>query len=136
MGAQRQVDKLPLLGVSTDRLDHDGAVAVSVAQSGGGHLTHIIHDVTRIYIEQTDDGADAAMEIVSGDGTKTIVGSGLPRCPRPSMATFDDDQSAESVFRIDALQAFRPALHQSQETPAGPSIRIRVGAECGNQSRF
>ena len=73
MGAQRQVDKLPLLGISADRVDHDGTVAVSVAQSGAGHLTHVIHDVTRICLEQTADGADAALEIESADGTKTIV---------------------------------------------------------------
>ena len=73
MGAQRQVDKLPLLGISADRIDHDVAVAVSVAQSGAGHLTHVIHEVTRIYVEQTDDGADAALETESADGTKTIV---------------------------------------------------------------
>ena len=73
IGAQRQIDNLPLLGVSADRINHDGAVAVSVAQSGAGHFTHVIHEVKRIYVERTDDGADAALQIESSDGTKTIV---------------------------------------------------------------
>jgi hypothetical protein len=73
MGAQRQIDKLPLLAISADRTDRDGAVALSVAQSGAGHLTHVIHEVTRIYVEQTDDEADVALEIESADGVKTIV---------------------------------------------------------------
>jgi hypothetical protein len=73
LGAQRQIDNLPLLGVSADRIDHDGTVAVSVSRAGAGHLTHLIREVTRIYVERTDDGADAALQIESGDGTKTIV---------------------------------------------------------------
>jgi hypothetical protein len=73
IGAQRQIDNLPLLGISADRIDHDGSVAISVAKPGSGHLTHIIRDVTRVYVEQTDTGADAALQIESGDGTRTIV---------------------------------------------------------------
>ena len=37
------------------------------------HLTHMIDGVTRIYIERADDGADAALEIESGDGMRTIL---------------------------------------------------------------
>lgn len=73
IGAQRQIDNLPLLGISADRLDHDGSVAISVARSGGGHLTHVIREVSRIYVERTDAGADAALQIESGDGIKTII---------------------------------------------------------------
>ena len=73
IGAQPEIDNLPLLGVSADRVDHDGTIAVSVARSATEHFTHIIHAVTRIYVERTDDGADAALQIESVDGTKTIV---------------------------------------------------------------
>jgi hypothetical protein len=72
-GGQRQIDNLPLLGVSADRINHDGSVAVSVARPGGTHFTHVIREVKRIYIEQTSDGADAGLQIESGDGTKTIM---------------------------------------------------------------
>ena len=73
IGAQPEIDNLPLPGVSADRVDHDGTIAVSVARSATEHFAHIIHAVTRIYIERTDDGADAALQIESVDGTKTIV---------------------------------------------------------------
>jgi hypothetical protein len=73
IGAQPQIDNLPLLGVSTDRVDHDGTIAVSVERSATEHLTHIVHAVTRIYVERTDDGADAALQIESVDGTRTIL---------------------------------------------------------------
>ena len=73
LGAQPQIDSLPLIGVSADRVNHDGTIAVSVAQPAGGHLTHIIEAVTHIYIERTDEGADVALDIESADGTKTIL---------------------------------------------------------------
>ena len=73
IGAQPEIDNLPLLGVSADRVDHDGTIVVSVARSVTEHFTHIIHAVARIYVERTDDGADAALQIESVDGTKTIV---------------------------------------------------------------
>jgi hypothetical protein len=73
IGAQPEIINLPLLGVSADRIDHDRAIAVSVMVSATGHFTHMIHGVTRIYIERADDGADAALEIESADGTRTIL---------------------------------------------------------------
>lgn len=73
IGAQPEIVNLPLIGVSADRVDHDGTIAVSVAQSGMGHLTHIIHDVTHIYVEHTDDGGTAVLLVESADGTRTII---------------------------------------------------------------
>ena len=73
IGAQPEIINLPLLGVSADRIDHDRAIAVSVMVSATGHFTHMIHGVTRIYIKRADDGADAALEIESADGTRTIL---------------------------------------------------------------
>ena len=50
---QREFENLPLLGVSTDRLDHDGTLAISVSRSRSEHLTHIVHSVERLSIERT-----------------------------------------------------------------------------------
>ncbi len=73
LGAQPEIDNLPLLGVSADRANHDGTVVVSVALSRSEHLTHIVEAVTRIYLERTDDGADVALQIESANGTKAIL---------------------------------------------------------------
>lgn len=73
LGAQPQVNNLPLLGVSADRIDHDGTITVSVARSAREHFTRIIEAVTGIQIERTDDGADAALQIETADGTRTIL---------------------------------------------------------------
>ncbi len=73
LGAQPQIRNLPLLGVSADRIDRDGTIAVSVARSASEHFTRIIEAVTGIQIERTDDGADAALQIETADGTRTIL---------------------------------------------------------------
>ena len=73
LGAQPEIDNMPLLGVSADRVNHDGAIAISVARSAVDHFTHIVHDVSRIFIEQTHDGTTAALLIESTDATRTVL---------------------------------------------------------------
>jgi len=69
----RPRDNLPLLGVCADRTNHHRTIEVSVARSAGEHLTHMIEAATRVYIERTDDGADAALQVESADGTRAIL---------------------------------------------------------------
>ena len=73
IGARPEIRHLPLVGVSADRVDHDGTITVSVARSATEHLSHIVHAVTRICVERSDEGADAALQIESADGTRTIL---------------------------------------------------------------
>ena len=75
IGAQLEINNLPLLGVSAGRIDadHDNTISISAAREGAGHITHTIHAVTRIHIERTDEGADVALAIESADGTTTIL---------------------------------------------------------------
>ena len=56
-------------------------VAIEVGRSPGDHLTHLVHDVTRISLERTDAGADVALQIVSADGTTTLVRFRSPALP-------------------------------------------------------
>jgi hypothetical protein len=73
VGAQPEIDGLPLLGVSAERVNHDGAIAISVARSAVDHFTHVVRGVSRIFIERTHNGATAALLIESGGGTKTVL---------------------------------------------------------------
>jgi hypothetical protein len=73
LGAQPEIVNMPLLGVSADRVNHDGAIAISVARSAADHFTHIVHNVSRIFIERTHDGTTAALLIESTDATRTVV---------------------------------------------------------------
>lgn len=72
IGAQPEINNLPL-GVSADRIDHDGTIIISAARSVGEHITHTIQAATRVYIERREDGADVALQIESADGTKAIL---------------------------------------------------------------
>jgi hypothetical protein len=73
VSAQPEIDGLPLLGVSAERVNHNGAIAISVARSAVDHFTHVVRGVSRIFIERTHNGADAALLIESGDGMKTVL---------------------------------------------------------------
>ena len=73
LGAQPEIDNLPLLGVSADRVNHDGAIAISVARAADDHFTHIVDNVSRIFIERTHDGTTAALLIESTDATRTVL---------------------------------------------------------------
>jgi hypothetical protein len=58
IGAQPEITNLPLLGVSADRVNHDGTIAVSVARAAVAHFTHIVRRVERIFVEHAVDGSD------------------------------------------------------------------------------
>ena len=73
IGAQPAMDNLPLFAVSADRPDRGGTITISAARATGEHMTHTIHGASRVYIERTDEGADAALQIESGDGTRAIL---------------------------------------------------------------
>lgn len=73
MGAQREIHNLPLLGVSAEQIDGNGTITISAARSAGEHVSHTIHVPTRMHIERTDQGADVALQVESGDGVRTIL---------------------------------------------------------------
>ena len=43
----------------------DGPITIAVAEPGGDHLTHIIRSPTRVQLDKTDSGMNAAVEIDS-----------------------------------------------------------------------
>ncbi|HLG57514.1 MAG TPA: DUF5335 family protein [Vicinamibacterales bacterium] len=73
LGAQPEIDNLPLLGVSADHVNYDGSIAISVARSAVDHFTHVVHGVSRIVIDQMHDGTNAGLLIDSTDGTRTVL---------------------------------------------------------------
>lgn len=72
IGAQPEINNLPLLGVSADHAKHDGTITISAARAAE-HITHTIHAPLRVYIERREDGADVALQIESADGTQAIL---------------------------------------------------------------
>lgn len=72
IGAQPEITQLPLLGVSFEA-DDDGTIIIAAARTSADHITHAIQAPRRIWIERTDAGADAAVQVESADGTKAIL---------------------------------------------------------------
>ena len=81
IGAQMEVENLPLMSVSAAATDVDPAVTISAGDAADRHISHTIRGARRVHIERTDEGADAAMQIESEDGTLTILRFKSARLP-------------------------------------------------------
>jgi len=73
LGAQPQIRELPLRGITAETGSPDPVITIAAAQADGEQITHIIHAPTQVQIERTNDGADVALQIRSGDGTASIL---------------------------------------------------------------
>jgi hypothetical protein len=73
IGAQPEINNLPLRDISVDRAELGGTIVISAARSTTEHVTHIIDAVTRVSMERTPEGADAALQIESADGLAAIL---------------------------------------------------------------
>jgi Family of unknown function (DUF5335) len=72
IGAQREFRQMPLAGITAEPAG-GGLISIAVEEPDGDHLTHMIHEPTRVFIEKTKTGADCALEIDSADGTKAVL---------------------------------------------------------------
>lgn len=72
IGAQPEIDDLPLRGVTAEVGKRASAITIA-AGSKAGQITHTIHTPTRVQLEQNDAGADMALEIESSDHAKAIL---------------------------------------------------------------
>lgn len=72
LGAQPEIDDLPLRGVTAEVTAADSAITIA-AGSKTGQITHTIHTPTRVQLEKNDAGADIALEIESSDHAKAIL---------------------------------------------------------------
>lgn len=80
IGAQVEVRDLPLEGIVSDPL----ATSISIHLGGapGRNVEHAIHRPIAVWLEMTDEGADAALGINSADGSTTLVEFRSPTLPR------------------------------------------------------
>ena len=74
IGAQQEARDLPLAGITaTSRGSAAETIAISLGQTPEDHVTHTITEPTRVWLEQTSQGANAALEIESADEVKTLL---------------------------------------------------------------
>jgi hypothetical protein len=72
LGAQPEIDDLPLRGVTAEVGPRDSAIVIA-AGSKMEQITHTIHTPTQVQVEKNDAGADMALEIESSDHSKAIL---------------------------------------------------------------
>jgi hypothetical protein len=74
IGAQQEARDLPLEGISTTaKGSQSQTIAISLGKSAEDHITHTIAEPTRLWLEQTSQLANAALEIESADEVKTLL---------------------------------------------------------------
>ena len=71
-GVQHEFRQLPLVGFTAEKTN-GRTISVAVEEATGEHLTHRIYSPQHVFVQETDAGVHAAVEIVGGDGTKSIV---------------------------------------------------------------
>jgi len=74
LGAQEEAHELPLEGVSISSGTNEAeTIAISIGKTPENHISHTVLKPTHVWIEQTQDGAEAALEIESEDDSKTLL---------------------------------------------------------------
>lgn len=72
MGAQPEIVDVPLISLSYDAQAR-GAIRLSAGRTPLDSVTHVIDGPRRVWIERTPEGADVALAIETGDGSREIL---------------------------------------------------------------
>lgn len=74
IGAQVEERELALEGITVE-WDETGSntIIIMTGVKPDDHITHSVTRPTQVSLEQTDEGADAALAIKSGDGVTTLL---------------------------------------------------------------
>ena len=82
IGAQVEERELAFEGIVDEWDEVQGnEIVIMIGAKSYDHITHSISRPTQVSLEQTDEGADAALAIKSGDGTTTLLRFRSPMLP-------------------------------------------------------
>jgi hypothetical protein len=82
IGAQVEERDLALEGITDERDEAGGnTILIMAGAKPDDHVTHSIPRPTQVSLEQTDEGADAALAIKSDDGTTALLRFRAPALP-------------------------------------------------------
>jgi hypothetical protein len=74
IGAQKEARNLPFEGITATLTDDESqGITINLGKTAEDHVTHTVAKPTRVWLEQTSDGANAALEIESADDLKTLL---------------------------------------------------------------
>src|SRR5262245_34897178 len=73
LGAQIEANRMPLEGIVAP-VEERGPISVFLgAAPPRSNLEHEIRDPGQVWVDRSDDGDEEALNIESGDGTKTLI---------------------------------------------------------------
>src|SRR2546430_2971323 len=82
IGAQEEAHELPLEGVSLGSGPNEPeTIAIILGKTPEDHVSHTINNPAHVWLEQTTEGANAALEIESEGETKTLLRFRSPVSP-------------------------------------------------------
>ena len=82
IGAQVEERELAFEGIVAERDEVQGdEIAIMIGAKPDDHITHSISRPTEVSLEQTDEGADAALAIKSADGVTALLRFRSPMLP-------------------------------------------------------
>jgi len=73
VGAQEAAREMPLEGISVALRDDADAIAISLGKTPEDHVTHTITKPEHVWLDQTSQGANVALEIESENHNKTLL---------------------------------------------------------------
>jgi DNA-binding CsgD family transcriptional regulator len=76
VGAQVEARDLPLSGI-VSRADASGPISLHLGATGATNIEHEILSPIQVWVELSDEGAEEALEVLSEDGTRTILEFGV-----------------------------------------------------------
>lgn len=72
--AQQEPRQVPLKAITlTSVVGGSKAIALDLGKTPEDHVKHTVMEPTHVWLTQTPEGADAALEIESADETKTVL---------------------------------------------------------------
>ena len=82
LGAQIEGRELAFEGIVDEWDEIEGnKIAIMIGANPDDHLTHSIDRPTQVSVEQTDEGADVALQIKSADGVTALLQFRSPMLP-------------------------------------------------------
>ena len=73
IGNQREEQDLRLQGVTAELTDAGDKIEIMLGAKPDDHITRSISAPAQVSLEQTDEGADVALAIISKEGTTTLL---------------------------------------------------------------
>lgn len=81
IGAQVEERELAFEGITDESDEEQGNTIMIMAGKSNDHVTHTITHPSEVSLEQTDEGADAALAIKSEDGVTALLRFRSPVLP-------------------------------------------------------